>query len=227
MVESREKAKGEIITAVENLIDEARVLNFSDAVFAFAATLLVLKIELPGLAANGYVPAQLSQALIDLWPSYFINIVSFLMIGYYWLNHHAIFELIRKFNKGIVWINVVFLIFLSFLPFPVDVYGDFPMIPVVVAFYSASLAVVGAFLALIWSYAVKTHALKEGLSPRHIRYYTIRMWLAPVVFAIAVPIAAIDVYLAHAAWLFVIIGIIIINKKYKYKRMSDIEKASI
>lgn len=219
--------KREIVKVIETLIDENRVMNFSDAVFAFAATLLVLKLELPAIdpAAIG---VELPNAVMSLWPSYFANIISFLIIGYYWLNHHAIFGMITKFDKNVVWINIVFLIALSFLPFPVDLFGDYSSVPVVIMFYSLSLSVVGFLLASIWIYATyKRRLVPKSLSDRHIEYYTLRNLLAPIVFALAVPIALVDPLLAQFSWAFVILGLIVINKFFAYKRISEVEKLSV
>ncbi len=107
VLEEEKKITGE----VENIIDENRVINFSDAVFAFAATLLVLKIDLPALSGVD-VQGQLLSSLVSLWPQYLANVISFLAIGYYWLTHHIIFGLVRRFDRTVVWMNIVFLILL-------------------------------------------------------------------------------------------------------------------
>jgi uncharacterized membrane protein len=87
---NEKEEKKEVVGAVETLIDRDRVLSFSDAIFAFAATLLVLKIDIPGILPH-QVESSFFQVLAHLWPQYFANIVSFLMISYYWLCHHAVF----------------------------------------------------------------------------------------------------------------------------------------
>jgi uncharacterized membrane protein len=119
-IERVEKVEEKVlISSVGNFIDENRVTSFSDAVFAFAATLLVLKIDLPIITAN-QINTRLFPELINLWPQYLANMISFLVIGFYWLSHHSIFNQIKRFDRTVVWLNIIFLIFLSFLPFPVD-----------------------------------------------------------------------------------------------------------
>lgn len=223
-----EKPQEKILKSVENLIDTDRVFNFSDGVFAFAATLLVLKIDLPNLSPEEINSARLSLELFNLWPSYFANIISFLIIAYYWLTHHAMFTLIKKLDPVIVWLNIIFLIFLSFIPFPVDLFGEYSNSEIIVAFYSFSLALVGSLLAVIWLYSInKQGILDEKLSRHQIIYYTCRFLLAPTVFSISIPLAFIDPSIAKASWLFVIVGIIIINKSFHFKKLSVIEKESI
>lgn len=199
------------------IIDENRVANFSDAIFAFAATLLVLKIDLPAVL-EGEIATALPTALINLWPQYFANLITFFIIGFYWLNHHTILGLIRKYNKTVVWLNILFLTSISFLPFPVDLYGDHSNVPIVVAFYCASLSVVGFLLLSIWLYVALGHRLiDENIGKKRIRYHTLQYLVAPVVFAAAVPIAFIYPILSQLSWIWVILGFFAVNKLFGYK----------
>lgn len=202
---------------VESLASEERVIGFSDAVFAFAATLLVLKIDLPPLTSDQLSSARLTTELFNLWPSYFANIISFLIIAYYWLNHHAIFSLIRKMDSPIIWLNIIFLIFLSFLPFPVDLFGSYSNSDIIVAFYCFSLSLTGLMLAAIWFYALINKLTNQNLTSKEINYYSLRFLLTPTVFAISVPISFIDPLLSKVCWIFVILGIIVLNGSFKIK----------
>ena len=218
------KEEKKIESEVESVIDRGRVVSFSDGVFAFAATLLVLKIDLPQINTNFSIESQLGTALIALWPAYLANIISFLIIGYYWLNHHAIFGFVHRYDQTIVWLNLVFLIFVSFTPFPVDLYGSYPKVPLIVVFYSASLALVGYFLAFIWWYAADKHRLvSQKLSEAQIRYYLARILVAPIVFTCSIPLVYLHPVLAQLSWLLVIVGTLIINKKFHIKKLSKIE----
>lgn len=223
-----EKPQEKLLKTVENLIDEDRVLNFSDGVFAFAATLLVLKIDLPTLTQTDLTASTVITQLFNLWPQYFANIISFLVIGYYWLTHHAVFQLLKKINQTVIWLNIIFLIFLSFLPFPVDLFGDYQNSDIIVIFYSLSVSLVGFILAAIWLYASGNEKLIDpGMSKRQIRYYTARFLLAPIVFLLSTLLVFIDPQVAKISWVFVIIGIVIINKHFNFKRLSAIEKEAI
>lgn len=211
---------------IGNLIDENRVVNFSDAVFAFAATLLVLKIDLPPVVHPQ--DAEFIRAFTLLWPQYFANIISFLIIGYYWLNHHAIFGLLKKYDFTIVWLNIIFLIFISFLPFPIDLYGDYMTTPFIVAVYSASLALVGYLLTGLWWYAsYKNRLVGKELGQKRINYYLARNLIAPLVFTMSIPLVYIHPLLAQFSWILVLIGTVIINKDFKNTKLSEIERDSL
>jgi uncharacterized membrane protein len=225
--ESAVHEEEKIHSLISNIIDKDRVVSFSDSIFAFAATLLVLKIDLPA-AEQVLTPGQLPIILAHLWPQYLSNFITFLVIGYYWLNHHSIFGQLKKFDSTIVWINLLFLVFLSFLPFPVDLYGDFPQMPWVVVFYSASLAIVGYLLAALWWYASSGRRLvSPTLSTSQIRYYSAKNLVAPVFFTLSIPLVYFHPLVAQLSWVFVIVGIIVINKIFHTRKMSTIEKASV
>lgn len=212
--EEEKKIEREIV----DVIDQARVFNFSDGVFAFAATLLVVKIDLP-LVLRSQFSSNFPLAFSALWPQYLANFITFMVIGYYWLNHHAIFAQIRRFDSKIVWINIFFLICVSFLPFAVDLYGDFPMSSIVVTFYSASLAIVGFALAAVWWYASTNHRLiSPTLSSKSIHYYLAKNLVAPIVFTLAIPLVYIHPLVAQVSWIFVILGVLLVNRAFHQKK---------
>lgn len=212
---------------IGSIIDRDRVLGFSDGVFAFASTLLVLKIDLPAVTA-GQLTNDFWQMFLPLAPQYIANIISFLIIGYYWINHHAIFSLVQRYNSTVVWLNIFFLVFLSFLPFPVDLYGENFMVPNVVVFYSASLAIVGLMLAIIWFYASHNYRLvSDSLSKKQINYYMVRNLVAPIVFVGAIPLVYVHPILAQLSWIMVIVGVFIVNKIFKARDLSAVDKDSV
>jgi uncharacterized membrane protein len=75
-----------------------RIALFSDAVFAIAITLLVIEIKVPGLdeATNG----NLASALAHIAPHLFSFLLSFMVIGIYWLSHHRMFNYIINYDRS-------------------------------------------------------------------------------------------------------------------------------
>jgi uncharacterized membrane protein len=97
--------------------DTARLEAFSDGIFAIAATLLILDVNLSG---NGTVLHQ----LIDAWPSYAAYAISFVTLGIVWVNHHTVFSQIGRVNRTFLFINVMFLMVIAFSPFPTRVLAE-------------------------------------------------------------------------------------------------------
>src|SRR3954463_1053189 len=91
----------------------ARLETFSGGVFAIAATLLVLKIGVT--VEHGQ---SLGSALLDIWPSYLAYATSFLVIGIIWINHHHIVTMIARVDRPFLFVNLLLLLVVSFIPFP-------------------------------------------------------------------------------------------------------------
>jgi TMEM175 potassium channel family protein len=97
-------------------VTTARLETFSDGVFAIAATLLILNVNVTGV--------PLGRALLHGWPSYVAYAVSFLTIGIMWANHHGVFSQIEKADRTFLMINVVFLMLVAFVPFPTKLVAE-------------------------------------------------------------------------------------------------------
>jgi uncharacterized membrane protein len=94
---------------------KARAEAFSDGIFAIAATLLVLDLGVPGPGPS------LLDGLLHEWPAYVAYATSFLTIGIIWVNHHAVLERVERFDRGLLFVNVVFLMSVAVIPFPTKV----------------------------------------------------------------------------------------------------------
>ena len=128
---------------------KTRMEAFSDGVFAIVITLLILDIRLPEV---NY--ANLPHALVETLPRIAAYVMSFAVIGLYWVTHHRSCELISKVDGAILWLNALLLLLVSFLPFPTSLLGRYPFQPIPIVMYGLTLlacnAVGFATLAYVW-----------------------------------------------------------------------------
>ena len=125
--------------------------TFSDGVFAIAATLLVLEIGI-GTAQEQH----LGQALLDLWPSYLAYATSFMIIGIIWVNHHECVACMSRVDRTMLFINIVFLMVVSFIPFPTKLVADHLQKPgehAAVYAYALVLLLMAILYNVWWRYA--------------------------------------------------------------------------
>ena len=127
-----------------------RLEAFADGVFAIAATLLVLEIQLPG--------DDVGHELRALWPSYFAYSLSFLSIGIMWVNHHVVLTFIREADRTFLFINLFLLMAVAFVPFPTEVFaehiGKDGAREAAVA-YGLTFTVIAIFFQFFWQYAYR------------------------------------------------------------------------
>ena len=117
-----------------------RIEAFSDGVFAIVVTLLVLELKVPALKDHGSV-GELAHQLLELLPKFLSWLISFIIVCKFWLNHHHILGLARHADYTIVWLNSIFLMCQSFIPFPTAMMGEYASNPLAVSAFGVVMAV--------------------------------------------------------------------------------------
>lgn len=195
-------------------ISPARLVAFSDGIFAIAITLLVFNLKIPQLPAGSQ--GRLFQVMVGMIPHFLTYIMSFLLIGVFWFIHHHMFCHIHRVDNAFIWLNVAYLLGISFLPFPSALLGAYPDEIFSLIFYICSLSYVGCMLLSMWAYASYRHRLIEKDLPKSaIHYYFWRGISAQMIFLITIILALI-----HLSWgqhfLFVLIPVqILLQRIYK------------
>ncbi len=179
-----------------------RLVFFSDAVFAIAITLLALEIRLPS-EITSLDNAQLADMLLGLWHKYLAYVISFLVIGLFWSGHHRKFRLIQRYDNRLIFINLLALMMVAFVPFPSSVLSDSSNRTATI-FYALTMVLVALFYAALWWYAAWGNRLVDPHLDAHRRMSELLASLSTaVIFAISIGLAFIDPDLARLSWLFV------------------------
>jgi uncharacterized membrane protein len=171
---------------VDTVSETGRVEAFSDGVFAIAITLLVLDLRVP---ARGVLEGHsLARALAEEWPSFAAYLVSFTVIGIIWVNHHAMFLLIRQVDRPTLFANLLLLLTISVLPFPTRLFAEYLTAGdddarTAAAVYSATMVGMGlAFQGLWMSATRRPNLLHAPLDPAAVRRSQLRFGLGLVVY---------------------------------------------
>jgi uncharacterized membrane protein len=128
-----------------------RLETFSDGVFAIAATILVLE-----FSVGEFQGANLGNALLHLWPSYLAYVTSFVTIGIIWMNHHYCVETMARTDRTLMFLNVLLLMTIAFLPFPTKLVAQYLQKPgeqAAVFAYDATFIVMAILFNVWWRYA--------------------------------------------------------------------------
>jgi TMEM175 potassium channel family protein len=170
-------------------VNTSRTEAFSDGVFAIAATLLVLELKIPHVEAG-----ELLGALLEAWPSYATYAVSFLTIGIIWVNHHAVLDRVRRVDRTLLFINLVFLMLVAAIPFPTSLLADYlgegydDRLAAVI--YGGTMWAMGLAICAIWAYVVRSGLLHQGvdreLARRSLRTFAVGIPAYPLGIAVSV-----------------------------------------
>jgi uncharacterized membrane protein len=187
----------------ERIFDLARTTAFSDGVFAIAITLLVLTIDVPKVAD----PSELARALGDLSESFRSYAISFAVIGLLWFRHHRMFACLGEVDARMVVLNLVYLAFVAFIPFPTDVLGEYGGEPVSVALYAGTIAAVGLLAIWMWIHAFRAGLLSDAGAEQVREYSPVTMAIVPAVMLASIPVAyLVSPYAAEYVWLLIFLG---------------------
>ena len=185
----------------ESGTDIERTVFFSDAVFAIAITLLALELRVPQIPEST-AASELPDALLELWPNVFSFLISFWVIGYYWLAHHRIFHQVRAYDRRLLLINLLFLMWIVLMPFSSSLIGEYENLQLPVIVYSVHNILAGVTLSWLWRYASKDgRFVRTDTDARAIRYNNLRALLLPSVFVLSIGVSFINAEIARGSWL--------------------------
>ena len=215
---SESETAGRVQTYVESGPSLGRIISFSDGVFAVAITLLVLSIDVPNIPQK-LADRRLPEALRALWPHYFAFALSFIIIGTFWFSHHALFLYVRRHDRRFMWLNLLFLMCIVFLPFPTAIVSRYGDTRVGTIFYAVAMAVTSFMLALLFVYALSGKRLVEDdfdeLLGRHIVLNYVTMGF---IFLVSTGIAFINTSAAKYFWLLIWADTLVLERIYRRAR---------
>ena len=197
-------------------IKPEHIVAFGDAIFAFAITLMTLSIDVPDLPPN-LTEAELLSKLYEVYPQVESYIISFAVISIFWVLYHQVFNYIKGSHILMVYLNLLFLLFVTFLSITTSLvinYGSY-QIPYVI--YCIVVIMTSSLLTLIWAYATKDHKFVDtNTHPLFIKGVMVNLLSIPFVFAISILISFINLDIAQYFWLIIAPLNIAIRWKYRH-----------
>lgn len=178
-----------------------RLEAFSDSVFAIVITLLFLDLRAPEIPHDSSWQELLSE-IYKLSPKLLSILVSFTFVAIFWVAHHQFFHTLKKTTRGLLWLNLVFLFLVCFVPFPASIMTEYPNNKASVVFFGAAVLLTSSLLAALRRYAWVKHREISGVTEDHEVYKALRRsylivaaYAAGIIVSFFFPIAAIIIYL--------------------------------
>jgi uncharacterized membrane protein len=141
--------------------------------------------------------------LVELWPKFVSFLISFWLVGLYWLAHHRSFHYISAYDSRLLRISLLFLMWIVLLPFSASLLGEYGNQQIVVIIYAVHLALTGLTLWWLWWHASRRPHLLEtaGVDPREFRYNGLRIVVPPLIFVLSIGVSFFSVGLTQVLWL--------------------------
>jgi uncharacterized membrane protein len=191
------------------------VISFSDAVFAFAITLMAISIDIPDLPSD-LSQSQLLERLRDIYPQIEDYIISFAVIAIFWISYHQVFNHIKGSPISMVYLNLLFLLFITLLSLTTSFVINYGSYQISYIIYCVVVIMTSSLLVLIWRYATKDHRLVDNdMEPLFIKGIFLLLSI-PIIFGISIIISFIDLAIAQYFWLSLIPLNVSIRYKYKH-----------
>ena len=186
-----------------DLSDNGRLLSLSDGVFAFAMTLLVLGLQIP--KSSEVSVAQLPDYVLHQLPGFFVWVLSFMVIGMFWMGHHRLFDALRFHDDRVALLNLLALLAITFIPFPTSLVGDYSASRFATILYSCSLLVASGLITLIQLYVWRNRQfLQDQVTPDKLRLGMLRSGAVQAVGLLSIGVALVNPGAALWCWILIL-----------------------
>lgn len=191
--------------------DPGRLLTFTDGVFAIIITILVLDIKVPDLGSG----QSLGDSLAEMRPTFTAFVISFLLVGMYWTEHRATFNQVRYIDHNAIWLNLLFLLPVSLVPFAASAVGEYSEEPTALHIYGVVLIAATLLRLALNSYLVHHPGLMWDTSTRRSRWLTQATTTAPLliyvvamVLASSMPTVSLLLYFSIPVFYFLLVAVL-------------------
>jgi uncharacterized membrane protein len=172
-----------------------RLESFSDGVLAVAITLLSLD-----LAVSGPGHGTLAHQLTQRWPTFTSYVVSFLVIGIIWINHHSLFSNLEKIDRGTLFLNLLLLLFVVAIPFATATMAEYLRVGgsdshLAAALYAVVSLGVGLAFAMMFLWSSRHGHFRTALDPRTRRNAFVRFGIGNLAYTLAIGLAFVSAWL--------------------------------
>ena len=180
----------------------ARLLTLSDGVVAIALTLLILQLKVPILADRTSAP-ELGHRLWSESNELFSYVVSFYVIGQFWLAHHRVFRNVSGHSEGLAWWNLIFLLFITTMPFSSNLLGVYPTNPLAVDVFAGNILLASVSTQATVTFARRRHLTSGPIDFAAARAGRIRSASVNVSVLLSIGLAWVNPNAAKYCWLLI------------------------
>lgn len=215
------------------ILTTQRLEAFSDSVIAIVITLLFLELRVPEIAGHDNW-RELFYALVEYKPKYLSIFISFTFVAIFWVSHHQFFHTLKKTTRGLLWLNLVFLFLVCFVPFPAATVGEYPQNKSAVIFFGLTVLLTSCVLVTLRWYAWIRHREISSVKEINDAYKSLRrssltilLYVIGIIVSFFYPMAAIGIYLVTPVALLFPVNVNVENEDDSESKEEDEESVEL
>ncbi len=195
-------------------LGKGRLESLTDGIFGTVMTVLVLSLTIPIITTNSGLAsenAQLAAALNALYPNILSYVISFAILGTFWIRHHSMFHYVIRVDRVLLWLNILFLLTIGFIPFSTALIGLYFYLQIPLVIYGANLTATSITSQFLWFYATGKKLLSPDLIDEKIMSrINRRIVFGPLAYVVGIAVSfystQITILIYIAALIFLIIN---------------------
>jgi TMEM175 potassium channel family protein len=181
------------------LTSRTRLETFSDGVIAISITLTVLSIQVP----HGLPNSRVGSAILHLIPDVSTYLLSFVVIGAFWMGHHFALDRIERVDRRIMLLNLGFPAAISLVPLVTSLLSQYS-VSVSVMTYASVMTMAALSELAIWLHAEHHGLLADTVTDQERAESRSRLLTATGIFAASIPVALLSILAAQLMWLLIL-----------------------
>jgi uncharacterized membrane protein len=189
-------------------LSKGRLEALSDGIFATVMTVLVLSLSVPVITtqeSSSALNADVTANVIALGPNILGYVLSFLLLAVMWVSHHNIFHYLRKVDRTSIWLNIIFLLAVGFVPFSTALLGRYPLLQLPVIIYGVNTVGIAASMQAFLGYSSKNGLLVAEGHDRLLVQRIISRWrIGTVIYGSAIVLSFVSTAISLAIYVFVL-----------------------
>ena len=185
------------------LFEKTRIETLTDGIFAVTMTLLVLELKLPERPHASSLDWSTAVSFIE--PRALSYVVSFVVLCVFWTGHVRMMRLVRHTDHGFIWLNLLFLLATTFVPFTTSLGADYRL-QIVDVIYGVNIAVILGVQFLLWQRILSRPYLHVEQVPDNVaRVVRVRYTLAFAVVLLAIALAFVYPQISTATYVLLLL----------------------
>jgi len=210
-------------------LSKGRLESLTDGIFGTVMTVLVLSLSVPIITSKSVSAenADLLVSLKGLLPDIFSYVISFAILGSFWVRHHTMFYFVNKVDRILLGLNIFFLLTIGFIPFSTALLGRYPTLQISLIIYGMNLTATSIASQILWIYAVRSKLVsRDTIDEQKISSVTKRMTFGWIAYLAGIVVSFIDPLITLGMYIFTLI-FFIFNTGVGFRlRRSSAEMAS-